>query len=67
MISGPLPGVLGGEMQIRHGATVYFRIFVLFLPVLQMNRLAGSLLVRSGDKENSRNVKCSDVYVGCFV
>ena len=49
MISGPLPGVLGGEMQIRHGATVYFRIFVLFLPVLQMNRLAGSLLQCSGD------------------
>lgn len=49
LISGPLPGVLGGEMQIRHGATVYFRIFVLFLPVLQMNRLAGSLLQCSGD------------------
>ena len=49
MISGPLPGMLGGEMQIRHGATIYFRIFVLFLPVLQMNRLAGSLLQCSGD------------------
>ena len=39
MISGPLPGVLGGEMQIRHGATVYFRIFVLFLPVLQKTKV----------------------------
>ena len=39
MISGPLPGVLGGEMQIRHGATVYFRIFVLFLPVLPLSQV----------------------------
>ncbi len=49
LISGPLPGLLGAEMKIRHGATVYFRIFILFLPILQMNRLAGSLLQCSGD------------------
>lgn len=48
-ISGFLPGWLGGNEVIRRDASLYFFIYALFLPVLQMNFLAGSMLRCSGN------------------
>lgn len=48
-ISGALPGWLGGEAAIRHDSSLYFLIFSLFIPVLQLNFLAGSMLRCSGN------------------
>ena len=48
-ISGGLPAWLDGDSEIRKDASVYFLIYVLSLPVVQLNRLAGSLLQCSGD------------------
>lgn len=49
LISGSLPGWLGGDPAIRHEASVYFLIFSAFLPLLQMNFLAGGMLRCSGN------------------
>lgn len=49
LISGMLPVWLGGDPAIRHDATIYFLIFSAFLPVLQMNFLAGGMLRCSGN------------------
>ncbi len=48
-ISGFLPGWLGGDEVIRRDASLYFFIYALCLPVLQMNFLAGSMLRCSGN------------------
>lgn len=48
-ISGHLPIWLGGEEAIRRPASNYFFIFSLFLPVLQVSFLAGSMLRCSGN------------------
>lgn len=48
-ISGHLPGWLGGDLSIRHDSSLYFFIFALFLPALQMHFLAGSMLRCSGN------------------
>lgn len=48
-ISGILPVWLGGDYSVRHDASLYFFIFSLFLPVLQMNFLAGGMLRCSGN------------------
>ncbi len=48
-ISGALPRWLGGDPVIRHDASLYFLIFSLFLPALQMNFLAGGMLRCSGN------------------
>lgn len=48
-ISGVLPQWLGGDPSIRYDASLYFRIFSLFLPALQMNFLAGGMLRCSGN------------------
>ncbi|AVM53749.1 putative MATE family efflux protein [Bacteroides zoogleoformans] len=48
-ISDALPGWLGGDVSIRHNASLYFLIFSLFLPALQMNFLAGGMLRCSGN------------------
>lgn len=48
-ISGTLPKWLGGDVSIRHDASLYFLIFSLFLPALQMNFLAGGMLRCSGN------------------
>lgn len=48
-ISSKLPGWLGGDISIRHEASLYFFIFSLFLPTLQMNFLAGGMLRCSGN------------------
>ncbi|WP_373720237.1 MATE family efflux transporter [Bacteroides heparinolyticus] len=48
-ISDALPGWLGGDVSIRQNASLYFLIFSLFLPALQMNFLAGGMLRCSGN------------------
>lgn len=48
-ISGPLPRWLGGEETIRHDATMYFLIYILALPSLQLNILASGMLRSSGN------------------
>lgn len=48
-ISDFLPGWLGGDEIIRKDSSVYFLIFSLFLPVLQMNFLASGMLRCSGN------------------
>ncbi len=48
-IAFPLPHWLGGEQQICHGASVYFLVFVLALPLFTMNYLAGGMLRCSGN------------------
>ena len=48
-ISGMLPGWLGGDEAIRDDSSLYFRIFALFLPALQLNFLAGGMLRCSGN------------------
>lgn len=48
-ISGDLPVWLGGNESITGGATMYFRIFAMFLPALMMNFLGGSMLRCSGN------------------
>ena len=48
-ISGMLPGWLGGDEAIRSDSSLYFRIFALFLPALQLNLLAGGMLRCSGN------------------
>lgn len=48
-ISGALPRWLGGAESIRADASLYFFIFSLFLPALQLNFLAGGMLRCSGN------------------
>lgn len=48
-ISGSLPHWLGGDASICQGATLYFRIFALFLPALQLSFLSSSMLRCSGN------------------
>lgn len=48
-ISSVLPEWLGGDASIRYDASLYFLIFSLFLPALQMNFLAGGMLRCSGN------------------
>lgn len=49
LIAKPLPHWLGGDEIICPSATNYFLIFSLFLPVLQVSFLAGSMLRCSGN------------------
>lgn len=49
LMAGHLPALLGAAWEIRKDASIYFLIFVLTLPVSQINRLAGGLLQSSGD------------------
>lgn len=48
-ISDVLPEWLGGDVSIHHDASLYFLIFSLFLPALQLNFLAGGMLRCSGN------------------
>ena len=48
-ISSSLPAWLGGDVSIRRDASIYFFIFSIFLPVLQMIFLAGGMLRCSGN------------------
>lgn len=49
LIANPLPHWLRGDEVICQSATNYFLIFSLFLPVLQVSFLAGSMLRCSGN------------------
>lgn len=49
VISSSLPVWLGGDLSIRHDASLYFLIFSLFLPALQIQFLASSMLRCSGN------------------
>ena len=49
LISGRLPVWLGGDASIRKSASDYFRIYSLFLPVMQMYCLSSSMLRYSGN------------------
>lgn len=48
-IAGPLPHWLGGYESINGMATLYFRIFILSLPVLQWNFLSSGMLRSTGN------------------
>lgn len=48
-ISGQLPRWLGGDESICDDASVYFMVFSLFLPALQMSFLAGAMLRCAGN------------------
>ena len=48
-MSGSLPRWLGAEESIWQGASVYFLIFALSLPAVQMNSLAAALLQAGGN------------------
>lgn len=48
-ISRYLPTWLGGDTAIRPGASLYFLIFSLFLPALQISYLSSSMLRCSGN------------------
>ncbi len=49
LIHQKLPLWLGGEEGIRENAAVYFLIYCLSLPVLQLNAMAGGMLQCSGN------------------
>ncbi len=49
LIAGSLPKWLGASTEIQKNASAYFLVFILSLPVIQLNRLAGSMLQSSGD------------------
>ena len=48
-VSGPLPRWLGGEEAICGDASMYFMIFILSLPFLQLNMLASGMLRSCGN------------------
>ena len=48
-VCGPLPRWLGGEEAICGDASVYFMIFILSLPFLQLNMLASGMLRSCGN------------------
>lgn len=49
LISGGLPTWLGGTPDIQQNATWYFLIFMLSLPIMQLNAMAGGMLQCSGN------------------
>ena len=49
LLSGPLPGLLGGEPDICRDSTRYFLMFACMLPFSQLNSLSSSFLQCSGD------------------
>ena len=49
LVSGPLPHWLGGDADVAGGATVYFLLFSLFAPFMQLNQLSAGMLRCAGD------------------
>ena len=49
VISDKLPEWLGGDMVIRKNAFLFFLVYALSLPFIQMNSLAGGMLQCSGN------------------
>ena len=50
-ISGQLPVWLGAEEAIRRDATIYFLVFSLCMPFMQLNALCGGMLRASGNTQ----------------
>ena len=50
-ISGQLPVWLGADEAIRRDATIYFLIFSLCMPFMQLNALCGGMLRASGNTQ----------------
>ena len=48
-VSGALPGWLGGDSSICRDASVYFMVYALSLPFVQLNNFAGGSLQASGN------------------
>ena len=48
-VSFDLPAWLGSEITIRHDASMYFLVFALFIPAMQLRGMAGSMLQCSGN------------------
>lgn len=48
-VSGVLPVWLGGDESVRSDASLYFLVFALFLPAMQISFLAGGMLRCSGN------------------
>ena len=61
-ISGMLPLWLGGDEAIWNDSSLYFRIFALFLPALQLNFLA-----LQWEYARARHAEYNDVLAGCRV
>jgi putative MATE family efflux protein len=53
LLAHPLPLWLGGTGSVAKGATTYFLTFVLALPILTMNYLAGGMLRCAGNMKVS--------------
>jgi putative MATE family efflux protein len=49
LISGALPRWLGGEAAIQDDASAYFRIFCMFVPMMQLSFFGVTMLQCSGD------------------
>jgi len=49
LISGPLPGWLGGDEVLKQDASVYFRIYAGFLPIGMVGWGASAMLQSSGN------------------
>ncbi len=49
LICGRLPYWLGGGADIAHDASIYFGVFMLVVPFMQMGGLAGAMLKCSGN------------------
>ena len=49
ILAGPLPEWLGGEEAIRCDASAYFRIYTLFVPMMQLTFFGATMLQCSGD------------------
>lgn len=49
MVCNRLPAWLGASQEIQRDAAQYFLVFILSLPAIQLNRLAGGMLQCSGD------------------
>lgn len=49
LLSKPLPGWLGGEEILHRDASLYFLVFALMLPFMQLNALTSSYLQCCGD------------------
>lgn len=60
VISTPLPSWLGGEAAIQKMASQYFLVYMLGLPALQMNSIAGGMHQSSGNMRlpSILNVMC---------
>ena len=72
IISFFLPAWLGGMKEIRRDASVYFFVYACSLPVMGMNRLAGSMLQCSGNMKipsllNSLMCVLDVVFNACFI